>query len=152
MNYYSRFLSELERDGRLYEDSVIKISRHDPKWTEDRVLEALDHLFYDAFLYISPERPHEMAGAVAFNPSQNVAKALLVYVSPELRKRGIASAMTAEFIIWVIKNKFERAQIGLGKSEEMTAVLNSVNRRKNELLGEHASRVTIDPATGRVVF
>ena len=152
--FLSRLLKDLSLNRPLFEDCIKKLSAHDPKWTRDKILEFVRHQRYNCFVYISSSNQDKMVGAVAFNPEgkENVAKAFLVYVTEEFRRQGIGSAMTASFIIWALNSGFAGAQIGLGNSEGMTAVLRSVNRQKEKLLGGYASKVDISTETGTIVF
>ena len=150
--YFYRLLSDLERDGALFRDVVNKISKHDSTWTEAKIVDALDKLYYDGFLCIDSDRPHIMVGMMAFNPSDNVAKVFLVYVCKEFRGQGTASVMVAEFLSWAVEGDFNGAQIGLGKSPAAVALLRAFNKKKYLLLQKYASRVEITPETGAVVF
>jgi len=149
--YFYPFLSSLDRNGKLFEDCVNKFFTHDPKWSRERILDALDVLHYDAFLCVGAEDNSKMVGAIAFNPEGNIVKAFLIYVSPEFRGRGVAPVMGAEFLIWAIKNGFNNAQVGLGNSEKAVAILKSVSDKRH-LLREYVSWVKITPETGAVVL
>ncbi len=148
------FLSAVQRGRELLEDCMVKLSGYNPDYPRDRIIYLLEELHYDCFICINDDDPRKMIGAIAFNPdrAENIAKVFLVYVIPEFRKQRIASVMTAKFIIWAIELGFSGAQIGLGKSPEMIAVLKSINKWKRELLHEHFSHVEITPETGVVTF
>jgi ribosomal protein S18 acetylase RimI-like enzyme len=147
-------LSELPRDGKLFEDCIRKLSEYSSDWPREKIMRFLDFANYDCFLLVNHDGNFGLAGVIAFNPDRqkNIAKVFFIYVLPQFRNCGVGAAMTSEFTVWLIKKGFKEAQVGLGKNPAATALLKSLNRHKKNLLCNYASRIEINPETGVVII
>jgi len=143
------FLSEMDRNSRLFQECLRLLSSVDPKnWSRERIVYCFDVLHYDGLVYTDGKR---LIGIAAFNPDikEGIVKSFFLYVVPERRKRGIGKALWVELIKWAHGQGFKGGQFGLGNNVAATAVLESI-KRDQERLGLQFTE--IDPTTGKIFF
>lgn len=137
------------REVALFEDCLRRLSERNPKdWSKDNILKLLKSKSCDWLIY-ADSNGLKMMAAIAFSldKQENAVEASLIYVFWEFRSQRIVPDIVSRFIIYALDNRFSCVR-GLGKN----GTLKAVSRRKQELLGRHASRVTIHPESGAVRF
>jgi GNAT superfamily N-acetyltransferase len=142
-------LSEANNDESLFKKILKFLCSIDPEnWTEEKVMHFFDDLGYDCLVCI---KGNEIIGSASFNPDrkEGVVKLFSFFVSPRFRGRGFAKLLGSEFLKWVKKSGFKKAQIGKGRNTAARGILEAMKRDKN-VLG--LSFADINAATGRIII
>jgi len=142
-------LSEAKNDESLFKKILGFLCSIDPEnWSRKKIVYFFDDLGYDCLVYI---KGNEIIGSASFNPDrkEGVVKLFSFFVSPEFRGRGFAKLLGLEFLKWVKKSGFKKAQIGKGRNTAARGILEAMKRDKDALGLFFAD---INAATGRIII